>query len=421
MKRLLFFLIVPIYLASACLPGPGNIPRLIDNQSQSNPSSSSGGPKPKLHGDIPDCPVEIDEPLFNHSPLALGDFDSIVPLGNLAPPSHTFPTNHLYFQLRRSEPGNYRSLTADVPVYSPGRIWITSVSSSEHLSASVPYIDYSLRFSPCRQFQGYYIHVQSLNETLLEQIGKFNENNCNTYETGGDTYRNCSKYDLSIVVQSGDIIGRAGGQEGQSALDFGAYDTRVPPLQYANPSVYQPHPKGFGFMQIVCAIDYYSDDLRSDLLSRFGGWGNEVRTSEPICGEVEQDEPGTAQGKWYLKGAKIPFPEDPHIALVHDNVNPQIGAFSIGNSLPDLESGIYYFQPENEDLINRDFNQVRPNGNLYCYESLSSIGDNPSNPLQKIILVQLTSEIVIRIEARNATECGEVPWDFGDGTVEYIR
>jgi len=370
---------------------------------------------------IPDCPADPNDPLFDYPPLALTDFDTIVPLGNLNPPSHTFPTDHIYFYLLRSDPSNHNSAPLVVPVYSPGRIWITGVATSEHVSAIPPYIDYSLYFSPCRQVRGYFLHVQSLEPALLEKIGSFDDDHCNTYETGGQTYRRCSKWDLKVEIQSGEVIGSAGGQAGQNALDMGAYDARVAPLEYVNPSVFYTDRDGFDLLHIVCPMDYYAEELRVELLSRFGGWGDDLRTVEPICGQVEQDEPGTVQGKWYLPGEPVPFPEDPHIALVHDNVDPTIGAFSVGNSLPSLKSGVYFFNPVNEGFVNRDFDQVVADDDIYCYELYVSGGGHAPRSVPSIILIHLITDTTLRIEAQSASSCGSGPWEFTEDSLDFDR
>ncbi len=39
----------------------------------------------------------VSEPRLTVSPLRLSDLDYIIPLGNLNPPGHTFPTDHIYF------------------------------------------------------------------------------------------------------------------------------------------------------------------------------------------------------------------------------------------------------------------------------------------------------------------------------------
>ena len=82
----------------------------------------------------------------------------------------------------------------------------------------------------------------------------------------------------------------------------------------------------FGQNQASCALDYFVDDVTDSLRARLGRSGSR-RTTPPVCGEIMQDVPGTAAGRWYRVGVSDNFPEDPHLALAHDNYGPGGGAF----------------------------------------------------------------------------------------------
>lgn len=231
---------------------------------------------------MPDCPSDVGEPLFDTSPLREGDFHSILPLGGVSPPSHTFPTDHIYFFLRREDQSDPTGVPARVPVFAPADMWITSVGASEHVTADPPYTDYSIRFSPCRQFSAYFLHVQELAPGILDEIGQFGDQECSSYDTGGQTYRLCQKWDLEIKVQSGAQLGIAGGREGQNALDMGAHDARVVPLPYANPERLYTIDSGFDPFHVVCPIDYYEPEVRAELEAMLG-YAEQRRTAEPVC------------------------------------------------------------------------------------------------------------------------------------------
>ncbi len=223
-----------------------------------------------------------------------------------------------------------------------------------------------------------------------------------------------------IEVQAGELIGTAG-DDGNLALDFGIRDSRITPLEYANPSRLFSNQSGFDQFHLACAIDYYPPDKRDQLLARLGDYfGERPRTIEPICGEVEQDEPGTAQGKWYRAGTAVELsPEDPHLALVHDNVDPSRGVFSVGTSVPGLGPNAWFFAPQPSGGVNRDFSQVTADGTIYCYEPVGRSGRPPSSPL--VILLQMTSDITLRIEKRDAAQCGTGPWVFQSDYVDFER
>jgi len=54
--------------------------------------------------------------------------------------------------------------------------------------------------------------------------------------------------------------------------------------------------------------------------------------------------------------------------------------FSIGRTLPGIESGIYPFTPRTTGFVNRDFGAV-VQGNVYCYEDRCSI--DRATPLER--------------------------------------
>ena len=358
----------------------------------------------------PNCPTDLSEPLFEVSPIQLSDLLAIVPLGSLNPPGHTLPTDHLYFYVRMT--GAEPSTPASVTVFAPGRIWMTRITEKYYASGSLP--DYTLTIKPCNQFAAYFHHVEELSESLLVHAGSFEDDDCTTYR--------CSK-DVMIEMQAGEII-----EVSEGGLDFGAMDSRGPPLAYANPARYWSASSGLDPHHLVCAIDYYSPNVRDQLLGWMGDHsGQTPRTVEPICGEVEQDEPGTAQGNWFLRGTvgTPPFPNTTHLALVHDNVDPLLGTFSVGAPVPGLGPFAENFAPQTSGgRVNLDFSQVIADGNIYCYDSWHNrLGDPISHPQPRIILIQLTSETTLRIEKQDTTEseCGTGPWAFQSNFVDFER
>jgi len=131
-----------------------------------------------------------------------------------------------------------------------------------------------------------------------------------------------------------------------------------------------------------------------------------------------QDIPETAQGCWFKPGEPSPYPEDPHLALVWDNMNPSWGALSVGTSVPGLMSTVYFFVPEESGVMNRSFSQILPGSTIYRF--------NPFNETQVIILLQLPDADTLRIQG---LLLGQVPfdpedpssWEFTEGMVEFVR
>jgi len=63
-------------------------------------------------------------------PLNYSDFIGISPLGNLSPPNHIRPTNHLYFNLRFVSQSQSSWLTAKANVVAPGNLTIFEINSN---------------------------------------------------------------------------------------------------------------------------------------------------------------------------------------------------------------------------------------------------------------------------------------------------
>lgn len=354
--------------------------------------------------------------LFTVSPLASADFVGLVALGNLNPTGHTFPTDHIYFYIRSETTGSSAqiikadpSITASVPIYAPGNATITSVARSENLTAGTS--DYSVYFSPCTEFRAYFLHVSSLSVQIEGGIGDFDTDSCSTYTTGGSTYRMCQK-EVDIAITAGETIGTAGGIVGQNALDMGAYDARIEALDFANPERFWQASDHFDRLHVVCPVDYFIEDVRDELTARFGNYdGTEMRTIEPLCGTIMQDVKDTAQGMWFIEGTEGTYTqEDPQLALVHDNVDPTIGVFSVGNSISNLSYGVYQFTPSTTGLVNTDFNLVTADGEVHCYEASS-----------EVIIIKLTDATSLTIEKKDDAACGAGPWAFTSNAVNFIR
>lgn len=339
--------------------------------------------------DSPSC--GDSQQLFTTSPVDTSKLMSIRPLGNLGPSAHTFPTRHLYLN-RNSE-----VVGADYmeDILAPGEITITTVTSSANLTLDT--VDYSIYFSPCSEVSGYFLHVLSLSSTLEESFTEPYDF-CNEYETGGWEYRQCSKT-LNVKVSAGAPLGQTGVQ----TFDLGLRDSRLPAPVYANQDRW-----GSEHLTVACPLDYFTPSIKADLYS-FLGYANERRTEEPLCGEVAQDEPGTAQGMWFTPGTTNILQEDEQLALVHDNIDYTQGVFSVGTAAGDVASGRYQFTPEHSGLVNRDFDEVALDGNVYCYEN--------EEEWSSTLLVQLTSEDDLSIDTGSGTTCGSGPWSLSDSAV----
>jgi len=299
-------------------------------------------------------------PYFTAAPVDLEYIDYLVPLGNLNPPGHTFPTDHIYIIFPES--AEY------IPVYAPGDMKITEIQSADNEKwRDKPYNDFHVTFKVCDKIQGQYIHIDVLSETLQKAFEKSIEKDCKKY-IESQKFGNCQAR-VNIDILAGEQIGKVG-HEDHHGFDLGVYDKTKDPWTFANMKRFSGDRDNYLYTQ--CPIDYYETVLKEKFMSIFsGGDGDLKRTIEPVCGTIGQDVPGTAQGLWFIKNTdpKTWEYEQDHLALVHDNYNPALGAISIGLSLERLgiPSEEYEFEPQHTGQVNKDFNEVTPDGQIYCY------------------------------------------------------
>ncbi len=385
------------------------------NNSESNPKTNPG--TGSLTADLPPCGGTT---FFTVAPLENSAYSSIAPLGNINPPEHVTPTDHLYFVLKRdsskfgagSGSGANSTLTANVKA--PGDITILQIMESKRMNAdgSIFNTDYSIDFSPCSGVYGRFGHLSSLSPEMQAAVGSFKR--CQEMQVKNSNVAakasNCISGRIMKKVKAGTVIGVAGGKQ-SAALDLGLYDSSKSGLLFANQSRY-----GKQTFQTVCPLDYFTADLQKELKSHLGD-GAEPRTVAPVCGEIMQDKPGTLQGNWFIGETKDGFDGQKIISFIHDNRNPKLGVISVGGtlSLP----AVWAFLPKHEGNINREFAEIKAGEAFYCYEI------DGQGPYQQYrdknsgrLILQLVDGQTLKIE-RQEGKCGGV-YAFSAPTI-YAR
>lgn len=384
--------------------------------------SQSGLSGPDFFADVASLPACGDQKqFFLLSPLELSDFTTITPLGLLSPTAHVLPAPHLYFNVRLTEPGNFNSLPVEVPVVAPADLTITQVKYVQ-AKGRPDFDDSMVSFGICREFKAYFDHLKTLAPKIKTAYDQAPTNRCDSYTynypqpVGTVEFTNCEKT-VSVAIAKGEPMGTAGGGDGQKVFDFGAFDKRVPPKQFANPKRWLGREH---FVYLTCSLDYYPDELRSTLKSRLGGFGERGEVVAQSCGEAIQDVTGTAMGTWIAPGHDNIGHESPHLALVHENIEPQYLVFSVGESNKEkgLPHGKYTFLPTQEGLVNRHFKDVKSDGTVYCYETENRYQGNERS--QATILIMLPTSEKLRIEKVNSSSCGSPPWQM-QNYVEFDR
>ena len=78
--------------------------------------------------DLPSCGNKMN--FFTAYPVDLANLKLIRPLGFIgSAPEHIFPTDHVYLGLKRDSSDH----PIEVPVYSPGDVWITRIKEFKYL------------------------------------------------------------------------------------------------------------------------------------------------------------------------------------------------------------------------------------------------------------------------------------------------
>lgn len=345
--------------------------------------------------------LQLSKTVFSVSPIDPQNMSGIIPLGALSPPSHVFPTDHIYFILNRNEGSTGPEITK---LYSPGNLIVTSLRATQHIKAGIT--DYVIFLEPPnnQNISVMFIHVSSLAPEVFGDSSNHDWRFESEYTTGDETYKTRSKK-CRIEVNAGEILGEVGGNPGQWALDMGVYDNDITMEMVANPERWEK----LRYLHTVNPLDYYEEGAVLDEL-----WTLVQRTKIEgdltPCGSVLQDFPGTAQGCWFLSGVKETYPEDPHLALVLSNYDPMKAVFSVGTSISGLDSKRYEFYPNKTGLLNRDFKEIYPDGENYGYKI---------DGYNRTIILHMPDSSTLWIESINDSSNNN--WVFSQNKTIFVR
>lgn len=350
---------------------------------------------------LPSCGTKKD--LFTSAPADMSKLAALVPLGTTNPSSHVFPIDHMYFW--GFNVGDFPQ--PDINIYSPGDVFVAKVGIIENRTENIT--EYNLDFSPCREVVARYYHLNSINEKLNKATQE-GEKQCSEYSTGGTDYRYCEITPKGLIaLKSGELVGKMGGQRGANG-DFRVYDQRNTPLAFANMARWE---KSDITPFVACPVDYFTSPHKENLENLIGEYDEErftKRIGQPLCGEVNQDIAGTAQGIWFKPGTpnQAVYTEDEHSSLVHDAINTNKAVFSVGTSMSKsgLNTENYYFDPRPTGTINRDFNRITADGKTYCFEVKEKRG---ISPLPFVIILQMPTNTTIKLEKINTPNCSSSP------------
>lgn len=365
---------------------PAATPQKIDEHTATNTSKTPETSFAQLISSPPPMPAQRQSPefptpaelqlipacagqQFTTTPVDIRKLTSVFPLGNLAPPGHTIPTEHMFFHIT---PGN--ATTETIPLSVPADVYLTLIAIGHGFTQDP--VDYTLYFTLCKNVIGYYNHVKELSPELEDLVSK---SSCMFPDESKET--RCNIQTLHKIA-NGVVVGKVGRLQGN--FDFGLIDLRKP-LTFANPNRYGKRSK-----YIQCALDYYDSVGKNALYSL-------IEREDGKCGSTAQDVIGTLKGNWFYGAARADMGGDwdKLLAFADDSRKPSISVVSIGGIFSSAEK--WEFTPESYGTKNRAFSEVMPDGQIYCYEASGKSGR---------IIVQLTSQTELKIEKQNES-CGD--------------
>jgi len=347
---------------------------------------------------LPACPENLsgvlDSPLIDPKYIS-----AITPLGNLNPPGHTSPVDHNYFSTYYKE---------KIPLYAPADSLVTQIIEISAKNISGNYIPkgYVVQYTICKGLVLDFANYTELSESLAKELKETGTEDCKRgIEKPGHGYTEGQcYYRVSIPVKSGDLIGYTQVDErGILPFEIWAANYNVPAPSDVNWEYYADD----RYAHSMCTFDLYAGEMKDAFYKKFGFSDNKTensfipRTIQPLCGQVNQNVSGTIQGMWFGEGQEnagnIEF-NGRGLAFVHDNIDPTIANLSIGGTF--MSSGVIQFKPKHTGMIDREFSEVKADGNVYCYNSPG--GWEPD--IGKV-LVQLLNNETVKVEYQKET-CG---------------
>lgn len=348
----------------------------------------------------------ITDTLLTVSPLPIDSVTAFVPLGNLNPSGHVFPTDHSYMYLLSDVGAPAPHI---VTFYCPGTLRLIEINAFEHVNASIT--DYRVRFELQPGVTLEFAHISALETNVFGDVTGFaGFTLLQEYTTGGETYRMWRK-PTDTVLSAGAILGTAGGNPGQWALDIGVYDTRVTHATASAAGTWT----NSAYIHAVCPLAYYaSGDVKDSLYAIVQR--DEVPGDNYPCGWIAQDVAGTAQGIWFNPDSPRPYPEDPHLALVWHNREATQQVISMGTSVPALPTGTYMFTPTTSGALHRRFDLIESEGQVYGYY----VTDHNAGQ-DKTAILKMTGLTTLRFDALEGHISDSSLWIFTDSAVTFSR
>jgi len=344
--------------------------------------SGSSTTQPACRGSLTTLPVERSQIM------------GVAPLGHLNPPAHTQSTDHVYFLL----PGYDTQNAPSVPIVAPADGRVVNLTSYSSDSSGSMFTDWQIEYSVCADGTLKFGHVTTISDALVA-LTRGQPGDCNSYGYTGNMTESCrwSGEGVSLALSVGDSLGTAAGLgTPNSALDLWAFDW----VGDLAPAIDQSA-QNEGTLRTVCPLDWFTDDLRTELYGmrrEFNGIAADEATG---CGKVFQDVAGTAKGFWYAT-APVEGTWLDHLALVDTNFLSTVQAISVAALVAD--PGYWYFSKQSSGTVNRDFAEVASGSGVYCYDTFTADSNGPAGDPDHF-LIEVVNDDTLHIEHKSGS-CG---------------
>jgi len=365
---------------------------------------SGTGKEAAFNSKYPVCPQNIAG-IFTKQLMNPEDILALIPLGNVAPPGHVYPVDHIYFQAPTDKVGT------KIPMYAPADMWLTGLTSETESNGNAKY---DLTFAVCRGISIELAGQTSLSSDISSELSKVKANKCDHVEKPNHPTTDNCEYTLDYKISAGAEIGSATGDPTQT-IEVWAYNYNTAPRSDVDWFLYHYGDYAYSF----CLFDLYSGTIKDQYYSKFGfidlpkykdksgilySSDFKPRTAEPKCGLINQDIVGSAQGAWFgqsTKEDKSHMVDQKGLSLIHNNIDPTMGEIVGGDDFS--PNNLITFTPTHTELINRDFSEVHADGNIYCYSGYSGYDSQVTESGKT--LIELTDDHHLKIEQQDGA-CG---------------
>lgn len=411
-----------ISFASACIIGHKRDSNKVAKEVQTQPNSEEYRESWAAYdSSLPSCPANLSG-ILTHPVFDLSKIDAVMPLGMLSPGGHTIPTDHMYLDHFGTE---------RLAIYAPGNITLIHMDDKITYDASNNQKirdDYSIQFALCKGLAIYLNHFSEI-EPKIKSAWENSNKQCESeqkFHFGSDRetyYQPCQSY-FKLAFKAGELMGHIGTmarreKEPVIGIDLGAYNYNGTPNAFANPRRYSEDNK-----HAFCGIDLFSKDIKDAYYAKLGNVDYNPdsptvkfssRIGEPLCGATMQDVTGTLAGNWFAGaiGVGSVTQTEYMMALANTVDNVNILEISLQGQTELGGNTMIKFVPTHTGTINRQFSEVTPGEQVYCYQSTfnttSGIIDANGKPKggsgSLKYLIQLVDSMHLKIE-RQAGSCG---------------